>query len=216
MSKKIVGVIIFIVLILNSIVSYGALSSKVTLISSKDKIKAGDTITITLRMSDIASEIQGISGFETVLKYDHDVFEQVKKEDINSSWTVNYVDAQEFLTLETTNGITEDLNVMILTLKAKTDAKGGSTVVEFTNSKIYNLFETVNVSVMPVSVTIEREMENIPINPPENPGSDKDVPAPIAPTPEPLPYTGTEEVTIGIVILAILSIVSFVRMKRIK
>jgi len=216
MSKKVVGVVIFVVLILSSVVSYGALNAKATLISSKDKIKPGDTITITLRLSEITSEIQGVSGFETVLKYDKEVFEQVRKSDINSSWTVNYAEEQESLKIETTNGITEDLNVMILTLKAKTNAKGGSTSIEFTNSKVTNLFESVNVTVLPVTVTIEKDIENIPIQTPDKEnGTEKD--AIIQPTqPEDLPYAGTREVTAGIVALAVISIITFIKMKSVK
>jgi len=161
MNKKIVGVTTFIILILNTVISYGVLNSNVTITSNKQKVAPGEEITITLRASDITGSEPGVSGIETVLKYDKNVFEQVKENDISSSWTISYVESQEYLTAETINSVTSNTNILTLKLKLKANASEGSTKIEFSNSEIYNLEESVEVTITPINITVEKKSETV-------------------------------------------------------
>ena len=192
MNKKIVGTIIFIIIVTTVIVSNGVLFAKVTASANKAKIKPGEDVVITLTLSDIEGSEEGVSGFETVLKYDKEVFEQIKKEDMSSGWTLNYVPGQEFITVETTNAVTSGTGILTIRLKAKSNAKVGTTHIEFTNNKIYNLEESVNISVVPVSVTIEPEIVDIPTGPSE-PGKDGGPEGGKETAPGEIPKTGAEE-----------------------
>jgi len=219
MKKRIVGVIIFLILIASSTISHGALSAKATATASKGKIKPGETITITLKVSDIAGSIQGVSGVELSLKYDKDVFEQVKQSDISSSWQINYVPATEFLAVEGTTAIsTGTAEIWTITLKAKENAKEGTTVIEFLGGKVYNLDESQSVSIQPVIITVEKDQQVQP--PPEPTPEPNPAPNPTpnpTPNPEELPKTGIEEtVMFGVVIFGIFSLAGYVGMVKMR
>jgi len=202
MSKKIVGILIFLVLVVSSVTSYGAINAKGTLTPSTAKIAPGDEVVITLSMSDITGDL-GISKFKTVLKYDKNIFEQVKQSNVESTWTISYVENQELLTLETTTPIKSGTNILTLTLKAKSAAPEGTTIIEFTESSIHNVFEDEDIIIAPLSITIEKA--STPITSPSSP------PTSTPPTggntnTNGLPQTGIEdEIVMGLGVIGIIS-----------
>ena len=115
-----------------------AYSANLTMSSSVPEIKAGETATITVGVSNIDVET-GIEGFEANLKYDHNVFEKVEQSDITAGskcagWSLSYNSNeanQKITLLDTVSGssINDTSTLFTITLKAKESVGSGSTQV---------------------------------------------------------------------------------------
>lgn len=198
MKKKVIFTTILVIICLISTTIYGSLSGSLQAIASKTTVSPGEEITITVKVSNITTSNQGVAGFESKLQYDKDVFEEVKVNDITSSWTVENMDPSTLLSVMTTNPVSADTNIFTIKMKVKEEAKAGSTTISFSDPKIFNLNDTFSATIDSLNITVEKEAAKTPAETPAN-------------TKGNLPKTGKESyIFITIVLTMIIGAISYI------
>ncbi len=171
--KKIIvaNVILFIFLILlgSNVLAATSLNASVT--SSLKDVEGGQEIIITLRFNSFQEVKKGINAYQAKLKYDKEVFEQVKEDDIMSlnNWEkLKYNQETEEIVAIKRAGTKEEENIVQIKLKVKEDAKPQETEVGIndivTSEGKYDLFTEDAI----VKINIIKEQTEKP----DNPGTD--------------------------------------------
>ncbi len=100
-------------------------------LSSKSKLKAGDTVTVTMSLGNIDAG----NGIDTItaaeLNYDKNVFETVETSNLiaSNSWTPTYASSTNMLTVLKNSKVTKGETVLTITLKVKSTLSVKSTTV---------------------------------------------------------------------------------------
>ena len=134
--KKLIELILITVLLLLTSNVYAATNSfKATLNVNNSSVKIGDTVTITIQLSDIAIESgeKGIGAYTANLEFDSSVFEYVKTNGTNN-WEAPVYQAKKIVG-NTADGKVVNTNQSIgtITFKVKEDATLGETTIKLTN-----------------------------------------------------------------------------------
>ena len=97
-------------------------------LSSNSKLKAGDTVTMSLGNIDAGN---GIDTITAELNYDKNVFETVETSNLiaSNSWTPTYASSTNMLTVLKNSKVTKGETVLTITLKVKSTLSVKSTTV---------------------------------------------------------------------------------------
>ena len=99
-------------------------------LSSNSKLKAGVTVTLTMRLGNIDAG-NGIDTITAELNYDKNVFETVETSNLiaSNSWTPTYASSTNMLTAVKNSKVTKGETVLTITLKVKSTLSVKSTTV---------------------------------------------------------------------------------------
>jgi len=141
MKKKLK--ILFIILILTIFllpVSVQANSFKLNVQANKTTVKPGETVEISLNLSDINAGELGINTVEGVIEYDNTIFEEITSSNIQSlnNWSITYNNEEteykgKFLAVIIQDGVTENQDIGKITFKVKNSAKNTNTSIKIKN-----------------------------------------------------------------------------------
>ncbi len=126
--KTLITVSIMALIVVISTISNAA-SVGMTL-SSNSKLKAGDTVTVTMSLGNIDAG-NGIDTITAELNYDKNVFETVETSNLiaSNSWTPTYASSTNMLTAVKNSKVTKGETVLTITLKVKSTLSVKSTTV---------------------------------------------------------------------------------------
>lgn len=169
-KTKIIGMIIAIILTMATI-SKGASTStfKASATANTTALKPGEEVTVTIGVSDINMGTNGINTLEGKIKYDTNIFEEVKSSSIQSlnNWTTTYNDESstlngKFLAVNLSNGVKENTQIFSVKFKVKSDIKETKetkeTQIDFQEITSNDGTDLVNVGTK--SVTLKINVEN--------------------------------------------------------
>ena len=99
-------------------------------LSSNSKLKAGDTVTVTMSLGNIDAG-NGIDTITAELNYDKNVFETVETSNLiaSNSWTPTYASSTNMLPVLKNSKVTKGETVLTITLKVKSTLSVKSTTV---------------------------------------------------------------------------------------
>lgn len=99
-------------------------------LSSNSKLKAGNTVTVTMSLGNIDAG-NGIDTITAELNYDKNVFETVETSNLiaSNSWTPTYASSTNMLTAVKNSKVTKGETVLTITLKVKSTLSVKSTTV---------------------------------------------------------------------------------------
>lgn len=149
MDKKIISIIVLIILILGCNSTIYAANNAITFSKNKNSYIAGDTIQISVDISNISLE----NGIETVIgtiSYNKNLYESCSVEGKNG-WKADFNEENGKVILQRNDGMKENGGIFIIKLKLKNDVTEGDTI-SFSNINIADentdLYpEAVNTSV---------------------------------------------------------------------
>lgn len=126
--KTLITVSIMALIVVISTISNAA--SVGMLLSSNSKLKAGDTVTVTMSLGNIDAG-NGIDTITAELNYDKNVFETVETSNLiaSNSWTPTYASSTNMLTAVKNSKVTKGETVLTITLKVKSTLSVKSTTV---------------------------------------------------------------------------------------
>ena len=127
-SKSLLMIILLIILLGN--ISLAAESQySVNMYPNKTDLIPGDIVIIPVRIEDIETE-NGIVAYDAILKYDEEVFEDVKITKV-VNWEEPTITGRLITAMtEDMEGSNEDQDIMKISLKVKSSAKSGNTEIE--------------------------------------------------------------------------------------
>ena len=135
-KKEIVTLLMVMIFIL--IFPQMIFARQVEINTDKTEIKAGDKITIFVKIKDMSME-EGMNSMQGQLVYDKDDWEQVTKEDIKSknNWSITYNDEEtesegKFILINFGSGEVEEQDLLEITLKSKKKIIGKNSEIKLT------------------------------------------------------------------------------------
>ena len=135
-------------------------------LSSNSKLKAGDTVTVTMSLGNIDAG-NGIDTITAELNYDKNVFETVETSNLiaSNSWTPTYASSTNMLTVLKNSKVTKGEAVLTITLKVKSTLSVKSTTVTLKDIAVsggrVQDGGTGDISVNNASVTINADSDAI-------------------------------------------------------
>lgn len=161
--KMFIAMFIFVVSVYASI-AYAETKNifKAKLTADNTSINSGDSVTLTLQISDIDMGEDGINVVEGTLNYDKDIFEKVLVTDFQDqdNWqtTYNSEDTEKngkFLSANLSNKVKENTNILKVTLKTKKDLKESKkTTIEIKDITSNNGKDLINIGNCNVKIKI--------------------------------------------------------------
>ena len=162
--KTLITVSIMALIVVISTISNAA-SVGMTL-SSNSKLKAGDTVTVTMSLGNIDAG-NGIDTITAELNYDKNVFETVETSNLiaSNNWTPTYASSTNMLTVLKNSKVTKGETVLTITLKVKSTLSVKSTTVTLKDIVVsggrVQDGGTGDISVNNASVTINADSDAI-------------------------------------------------------
>ena len=138
-------------------------------LSSNSKLKAGDTVTVTMSLGNIDAG-NGIDTITAELNYDKNVFETVETSNLiaSNSWTPTYASSTNMLTVLKNSKVTKGETVLTITLKVKSTLSVKSTTVTLKDIVVsggrVHVGGTGDINVNNASVTINADSDAISKN----------------------------------------------------
>lgn len=134
-SKKIISILLIAFLMFATNVYAANSSFQTTLTANKTQVKVGDTVTITMGLSDIAIESgeKGIGGYSGHITFDSSVLEYVSKSGTDKWETPTYNSGVITATTEDGEVVNTPQSIGTITFKVKADAKVGETTIGLEN-----------------------------------------------------------------------------------
>ena len=144
--KKILGILFMLcVLIISLSTIVQADSVNFDIVSDKTKLKPGDEVLLTFKISSIDIQGDGINAIEAKLDYDRILFENVKQSDVKglNGWSVIYNSENteyngKLLAMILSAGVNEPQEIFTVKLKVKKEATS-STLTKQVNLNILNI-----------------------------------------------------------------------------
>jgi len=210
---KIESVFIIVAIIISFCGIINAASATMVL-SSSSKLKAGDTVEVKLRISNIEAG-EGIDAIVATLEYDKNIFEQVKQENLEgiNQWNTNmYSTDSNIFTMTRPSKINTSSDVLKITLKAKKEVSVNSTEIKLKEITAsgggIEDGGTGDIEITEVKVNIAKETIN-PISPNTNQTDNKATGK--------IPQTGENMLIIaGLVVILVVTIVIFIKYRDTK
>ena len=168
-KKLITMSLIIILFVVMGIKDVNAITATASLVASKEKVKAGESFSITLK----ASSEEGLNGIVTNLEYDTDKLELTEKK-AGTNWQDLSADSEIALICNATDTI-KTADVYTLTFKAKENATGeaqiktGKITVDTMSTEATS---AVEVEAKTIKVTIEKGSTNPADDPTDKPADD--------------------------------------------
>lgn len=165
MKKKCILILMIIFLFISciSVKANEGDTYKISLDSSNSILKQGDTITITLKVSDIniQSGEKGIGAYEGKLVYDDEIFELVKMQG-NDNWETPIENENNFISVRSDGICTDkDQDLATIVLKVKEKAKGTNTTIEVSDFEISNAETNIPTDNIKLTVKIEGNVNTV-------------------------------------------------------
>lgn len=133
MKKRINMVVIIIIILLTSTLSYGSTGVEATLTATNQKIYEKDKVVFTLKVDTFQGIKNEINAYQGMLKYDKSIFEDVKEADFKAmnGWEgLQYnPETSEFIVYKKA-GTTMEENLLEVTLQVKEGVKATKTEVK--------------------------------------------------------------------------------------
>lgn len=202
--------IVTILMIAFIIISYASVVNAATVsmtLNSSSKLKAGDTIEITLKIGNITAG-DGIDAIVASLDYDKNVFEEVLQSNLVglNQWNVNIYDTTtQIFTMTKSAKVSTPSDVLKITLRVKNPVNVNSTVVTLkdisASGGAIDIGGTGDITVQNTSVTVQKETTTVI---PEKPNTN-------------LPKTG-EGVGImaSIVVVSVIAVIAYMKYRNIQ
>lgn len=200
-------VIRFITIMIMIFVTAGAVqASSFSLAATPDKteLKAGESITITLKVSDIDLGETGMNALEGVLKYDNTIFEAITEDSVagQNNWSAS-IDTEtdnplygKFLFTKLSSGIKTDTVIGTITLRVKqTYTEAVSTDITISDIASNDREELIKVTDKVISIRVNPTTTPDPEPDPEP--NTNEVPEMNITTNETAPGTNTNQTTGG-------------------
>ena len=145
-KRLIISVLAILVMIFNIATISFAANENVTVTATEDDVKSGDTFEVT-----VSQESDGITGIESTLSYDTDVFSLTKRE-LETNWT----DLGNDTKLDAmSNTAISSGNVFKLTFSVKEGVSPVTSEIKLTGIKLYkNSTDSVTVADKTVSIDV--------------------------------------------------------------
>ncbi len=209
--RKITKIVIMlmIVLVLISYVGVVNAASVGMTLNSSSKLKVGDNVEVTLKISNITAG-EGIDAIVATLNYDKNVFEEVSQNNFTgmNQWNVNlYATDTQIFTITKSAKVNTPSDVLKIVLKVKSPVNVNSTEIKIkditASGGAVDVGGTGDIVVQDVKVNVLKEETTKP------PVQDKPNTS--------LPKTG-EEVWImaSIAVLSIVAVIAYVKYRNIK
>lgn len=154
-----VGVMILTIIIGTRVQAESGHSFNASFNANNKTVSPGEEVTITFSLSDLNMGENGANTVEGVLKYNKDIFEEVKKDNIQSkgSWNTTYNDENtslngKFLSVIMGGGVKTNTEVFSVRMKVKQDV--ASTTTQVTISGITSNDGTDLITAQSVTETI--------------------------------------------------------------
>lgn len=142
-QKILLSIIVIIAMLIPNCVLADSFAFKAT--ADKSSAKGGETVTITLGVSDIDAGELGINTVEAMLSYDSTIFEEVTQSSFNSlnNWSLTYNGEEtaqkgKILGVILVSGVKENQNIGTVTLKVKENVEYAETIIKITDIKTNN------------------------------------------------------------------------------
>ena len=127
-KRKFISVLSVLILSLSCMVVQAASGIKTTVEQDKTEVKAGETLTLTMRLDDYQKIDKGVNAYKATLQYNRDVFEEVEQSDFQSlnDWERLRFNPKtgELVAIKRAGSKTAEA-VMTVTLTVKKDIKAG-------------------------------------------------------------------------------------------
>ena len=127
-KRKFISVLSVLILSLSCMTVQAASGIKTTVEQDKTEVKAGETLTLTMRLDDYQEIDKGVNAYKATLQYNRDVFEEVEQSDFQSlnDWERLRFNPKtgELVAIKRAGSKTAEA-VMAVTLTAKKDIKAG-------------------------------------------------------------------------------------------
>lgn len=164
--KKIIILLIIVMVILGMSITVKAAditdTYKINLITANKTVKPGETITISLNVSDINIQTgdKGIGSYEGKIEYDTNVFEGLKMLG-NDNWDKPSENDGVFTSVNS-DGICvqEAQEIATITLKVKSTAKTGKSTVKITGFKASNALTSIPTEDASIDITVNTAIDN--------------------------------------------------------
>lgn len=144
-------------------------SFKLNVTANKTSLKPGDTVEITLNVSDINVGEVGINTVEGTIEYDNEIFEDITASNIQSlnNWSLTYNSEEteykgKILAVILQSGVTEKQDIGKITLKVKSDVKDTTTLIKIKNIASNDGNELINETDKEIKFEIKEEKVTIP------------------------------------------------------
>ena len=178
--KKLGKISIFLLIVLLFSTSYVFASSfNFGANASATSLKPGDTISITLSVSDIDAGELGINVVEAFLEYDKNVFEEVAPNDFAglNNWSITYnnesgENSGKFVAVIVQDGVTENQDIGTVTLKVKQGIADQNTAITIKEIKSNDGTAEMSTADKTINVEIKTPQPEIPVEP-ENPSGEE-------------------------------------------
>ena len=82
MRRKLIAVYVFLIIMLFCNCVYATFDADLVLVYNKNKVKAGDTITVTLQVTKITGTDKGVENIEGYINIDENIFEPITANNI--------------------------------------------------------------------------------------------------------------------------------------
>lgn len=241
-KKALLIILLTIAIMMSSITIVYADSLTVGVRTDATKYKRGDTVTVTVSLSNIDST-NGIYGLSGQLSYDTEVFEPLTADATgnttsivpaaNSEWSnVTFNSTSNEFSILTTRPAKNSLAIMVISFKVKDDAKLGDTIIQLKELIASNGEEDIETSPAATSVTIAEE--SAAPQPSPEPSTQPIIQPSASPTTKPttvvtktpsttngkLPQTGVDNfivpVVVGAVMISVGTFIVYIRYKDVK
>ncbi len=155
--KKVIGITLIAILVLTANVYAVTDSFKTTLSVDNSKVKRGDTIKVTIALSDIAIESgeKGIGAYTAKLDFDSSILEYDSTNGTDKWESPFYNDSRIVGNTKDGEVIKTAQDIGTITFKVKKDAKLGETTIKLTNFSGSTAESNVSAKDASVKITIE-------------------------------------------------------------
>lgn len=235
--KRSIKILLTVLVIMMCIAGAVNAASMTMELKSSSKLVAGDTVVVTLRISNIDTG-NGVNTMSGNIVYDTNVFEAITEQNYNTafeglnSWSVNplgYNAEQNRFTALRGSNVNMASDVMKIKLKVKSTVTVDSTTIQVKEMEFSAGEETGDINPTDVSIKIDKASQITPEDPNKTntqPGGQTTQPpktntqSPVASgnnTPNTkLPQTGDEYgIVLAIAVVAIVSIIAYIRYKNV-
>lgn len=163
MKKKFLKItIIAILLIWMYTTIASALSFTATMTPSSTSVDESTEFTISIKVSNLDVGSNGINTLSGTLTYDQTIFETISDSSIEglNSWSQSYNAQTGKITLTKTTFVKTEESVFQITLKTKSDVKGKTGTIQFTDIVASNSESEITASDISTTITVGKDNTN--------------------------------------------------------
>lgn len=238
MKKLLSSLIIIIMTLCILIPTVKGVNFKFIATPNATDVESGDTITISLKISDIDAGELGINTFKCLFKYDESIFEEVKITSKNN-WSITYNDQKDneeygtLLAVLLSAGVTEDQEIGEITLKVKENSEGKTGNITFTEVSTNDGQVTITDTDKTIGINVAGEQnseednkeDNTEVQEPQNEIKEDNnntiintIENDVTISKDPIPQTGNNETImfVGVIVGVIVALITIIKYQKYK